>query len=378
MNVIVMVSSGYPHNFSANNSKGEFVALGLQEAGCDVAIMDDLFGTKGFVSIEQGVSNKGIQYIIFPRKGHKLVSFFHVIPLIWKFMKERKQADGNHLLMGMHQYPFYFVIILIAVLLGYKRSTLFHEWHAGFKNQKWWRMIEANIKDRTFGYFLNLIFPISHYLKDKSKHFNKPTMLLPILADFRRTPNKQMTDRHFSYCCGSEYLLRSKLILDAFNKLHSDYPDVKLTLILSGYNWKKKEVDNLIEQYHCKNSIIIRTCVPQEELFNIYDTSIGLLIPLDPNSLQDKARFSQKIAEYVATKRPIITSPVGEIPFYFKNRESAMIVDYTAEGYYEAMKDLLENTAFSDRVGEGGYNIGLYYFDYHIVGKKIKQAIQTL
>ena len=69
---------------------------------------------------------------------------------------------------------------------------------------------------------------------------------------------------------------------------------------------------------------------------------MGLLIPLDPNSLADIARFSQKIAEYVSTSRPIITSNVGEIPYYFKDKENAIICEYSAKSYADAML-LLQN-----------------------------------
>lgn len=40
--------------------------------------------------------------------------------------------------------------------------------------------------------------------------------------------------------------------------------------------------------------VIFKHQIPYEELMDIYKSSLGLLIPLDPDSVQDKARFSQK------------------------------------------------------------------------------------
>lgn len=373
-----MASSGYPHGFSANNSKAEYVAKGLMESGMDVTMLDEIFGSSEYDKMEYGVSDTGIPYYILPKRGHKLKALPGNIKLVWRILKDKRIDDGNHLLLSMEYYPFYFLIIVIASLLGYKRSALFHEWHVGFSNLPLWKKIEANLRDRTFGFFLDLLFPISHFLVDKSKHFRKPFYLLPILGDFSRIPTEYDMKDHFAYCCSAEYLLRCSLVLDAFKKLLVTHPHINLIIILTGYYWKKKEVDTLVQTYNLGANITIKTKIPQEELFQIYDSSIGLLIPLDPNSLQDKARFSQKIAEYVATKRPIITSNVGEIPYYFKSNVSAMVVNYTADEYSEAMLKLCDDTAFADYVGINGYKVGVQYFDYKKVGKDIAEAIRNL
>lgn len=373
-----MVSSGYPNIFSPNNTKAEFIAKGLLSAGIDVMIVDEIFGSFGQKEKEMGISDAGVPFIVLPRNKRRLNYLPLNVVSIWHLLKERKQNDGNHIVMGMSYYPFYFIVVFMAMLLGYKRSALFHEWHIGFKDLPLWKKIEANVRDRTFGYFLNVVFPISHFLVEKSKHFHRPIAVLPILGDFSRVPMVCKMRYYFSYCCSVEYLLRCPLVLDAFAILVQTNPKVKLILVLSGYDWKRKEIDSLISEYSLSNNVIIRTKVPQEELYQIYECSIGLLIPLDPNSLQDKARFSQKIAEYVATKRPIITSAVGEIPYYFKNEESAIIADYTVGGYHKAMEKLLLNPELADKVGEGGYVVGASNFDYKVVGKQIAQIIKSI
>ena len=46
----------------------------------------------------------------------------------------------------------------------------------------------------------------------------------------------------------------------------------------------------------------------------------------DEKSLQDRARFSQKIAEYLMAQRPIITVDTGDIPYYFTHGKNAYIL----------------------------------------------------
>ena len=174
MNVVIMVSDGYPHKFSANNTKGEFIARGLQEAGCDVAMVDGIFGTKGKRCVEVGGSDSGISYFILPRKN-KYLAFIYNIPKVWKILKSRKEEGGkNHIMIGMTLFPFFILVSVVAKLAGYTRSTLFHEWHTAMANGSAFKRMSASMLDRHFGHFVDLILPISHFLLGKSERFGKP------------------------------------------------------------------------------------------------------------------------------------------------------------------------------------------------------------
>lgn len=378
MNIVIMVSDGYPFKFTANNAKGEFIALGLKETGCSVTMIDSMHGTEGVAIVKKGVSPHGIPYVIFPRLG-KYTAFLRNIPQVWKVLKENRMINGkNHLLMGMMDYPLFIIVAFMAMLLGYKRSTLFHEWHIGINHSSILWKCEAYLKDKTFGYFLNAIFPISHYLQDKSRKFKRPMMLVPVLARFDRQVDVSVEKTHFAYCGHSAYLLRNRIIIDAFEGVLKQYSDVKLVLVLVGTEKQKADVYNLLMSKNMTYAVNIKSNLSQDELYTIYDSSVGLLIPLDPYSLQDKARFSQKIAEYVASHRPIITNNVGEIPYYFKNNENAVIVPFTVKGYEDGMLLLMHNMYIGDLIGNGGYTIGYHYFNYSKVGQKIMKILEIL
>lgn len=268
----------------------------------------------------------------------------------------------------------------MAWLQGYTRSSLFHEWHISFgnKTKKWYS--EAWLKDKTFGYLLNGIFPIGHFLKDRTIRFGKPVMLVPVMGEYNRKPKSYNNKKSFTYCCGAAYLLRNRLVLDAFKMLISDkkFSHITLVLVLIGKSNELDDVHNLAIDMGISDNMIIKNQISQAELYDTFDSSIGLIIPLNPDNLQDIARFSQKIAEYVASKRPIITSNVGEIPYYFKDNESAKIVPFSVEGYFSGMKTLAENHILADEIGAGGYVVGCEKFDYEKVGKKMKTFIESL
>ena len=375
-----MVSDGYPIKFSANNTKGEYIALGLKKAGCKVAMLDEFYGTKGVLSAEKGVSDSGLDYLLLPRVD-KVLTPFHTLPQIWKYLRERKEKGGkNHIIIGMKFYPLYILVCFMAWLQGYTRSSLFHEWHISFgnKTKRWYS--EAWLKDKTFGYLLNCIFPIGHFLKDRTIRFGKPVMLVPVMGKYNRKPKLYKNKHTFTYCCGAGYLIRNRLVLDAFKMLISDknFSHLVLVLVLIGKPTELETVKRLVMDMGISDNVIIKNQISQAELYDTFDNSIGLIIPLNPDSLQDIARFSQKIAEYVASKRPIITSNVGEIPYYFKDNESAKIVPFNIEGYFHGMKKLAENPILADEIGTGGYEVGCEKFDYEKVGEEMKTFIESL
>ncbi len=376
MNIVLITSEGYPFQFSANNSKTEFIARGLKENGCKITIVDTALGTKGLSNGQAGISQKGIHYYLLPRKG-KLSTIFRNLPRLWKILKKEKQEKDNYVILGMTLYPAFVLTAILCTIQGYKRTALFHEWHIGCKQPNIMYKMEAWLKDKTFGYFLNGIFPISHFLLEKGKRFRKPQMILPVMGSYDRKVHPYVNEYNFTYCGHANYLLRNHLLLDAFKMVIDQYPKAKLTLVLFGNEKQMREVSQFIQETKTP-SIEIKNQIPEEKLYRLYDTSLGLLIPLNPSSLQDKARFSQKIAEYIGSKRPIITNNIGEISYYFVNKKSALIVDYTSEAFAEGMASLIENPMKADLIGINGIEVGKTYFDYRVLGKKIIEFMHNL
>lgn len=376
MNIVLITSEGYPFQFSANNSKTEFIARGLKEYGCKVTMVDTILGTKGVSNEQAGISQKGIHYYLLPRKG-RLSTIFKNLPKLWRILKKEKQENDNYVILGMTLYPAFVLTAILCMLQGYKRTALFHEWHIGCRQPNIMYNMEAWLKDKTFGYFLNGIFPISHFLLEKGERFHKPQMILPVMASYDREVHPYTGEYNFTYCGHANYLLRNHLLLDAFKIVIEKYPQAKLTLVLFGNEKQMREVRQFVQEMRIP-SIEIKNQIPEEKLYRLYDTSLGLLIPLDPSSLQDKARFSQKIAEYIGSKRPIITNSVGEIPYYFTNEKSALIVDYTPEAFAEGMIKLIGNSQKADLIGINGKEVGEAYFNYRKNGEKIVEFMSKL
>lgn len=106
-------------------------------------------------------------------------------------------------------------------------------------------------------------------------------------------------------------------------------------------------------------------------LMDLYKNAMGLIIPLNPKSEQDHARFSQKIAEYTSSASPIISCKVGEVAYYFKNKESAILCDYSQKGFVDAFTWVTEHPIEASIIGMNGFKVGQKYFNCSVVGKQI-------
>ena len=139
---------------------------------------------------------------------------------------------------------------------------------------------------------------------------------------------------------------------------------------------EKNKIENLSNCIgHIKNVEILQN-LSKEHLFSLYAEASGLFIPLDPNNIQDKVRFSQKIAEYVSTKTPIITVNVGEIPYYFKNMESAIVMEeLNPQSLAKSINYIINNKEFAKEIGKNGYKVGEKYFSAKVVMKKFENFI---
>lgn len=373
MNVLIMCSNGYGRTYSAINAKSEYIALGLKEAGCDVRIIDAIRGIPGVTVCEENTSAAGVPYVVFPQlNNHNIIPNLSLYKRI--LTHYRQHGEINHIIIGMEYMPIFIYLTKCAKKAGYTTSTLFHEWHIGMQT-KGVRSLHKYWQDYRFGKYVDAIYPISHLLQQKCARFGKPTMLLPVLGKYDRLPKVEV-EQQFTYCADAGYLLRNQIILRAFSIVAQTYQNARLILVLFGRKEDMHEVQNRVIELHVENNVAILSQISQSELEHLYASSLGLLIPLNPDSMQDIARFSQKIAEYLASGRPIITSNVGEIPYYFVHNKNAKIAAYTSESYAEQMLELINDRVLATEIGQKGYETGNCSFEYSKNGYKLKHFIQ--
>lgn len=315
---------------------------------------------------------KNIHYYYTPRHTKKPAKFFgrrknnfigrlNEIKIIYNLSKK-------NMIDLIFYYPTgnFFELLLYRYFSKKNRIPLishYVEYRSQIKSRKGiFLKINDLLFDNYFAYFVDGVIPISNYLINKIVDINPslPFVKIPPITEFQnfKKSGEKISEKFFLFVGSSGYKDIIELILDSFKMVKDE--NTFLFLILSGdFHIIKKQ----IAKHERSSKIKVFSNLPYSEMVNIYMHAIALLIPLN-KTIQDTARFPQKICEYLASSNPIITVDVGEIKYYFKDGENALVTkNCTALEISEKMNFVIENPKDSKIIGQNGNITGKKYFD---------------
>ena len=377
--VFLGCTHNYGFGFSANITKINFMARGLAEAGAKCSIHN---GIEGYAKTDkdQTVMVDNFPVTTYKKRGNQLLSYIRNIRKTYRYLKQEKEKDGqNIIIITQCMYHILITYYIMSKLLGYKLVAISHEWGPTLKDINKVKYALLCLYAKTFGWFCNGILPISEYIIERTKHFKKPYFKVPILAEFNgeeeQTPFAK--NNTFVYCASVYYKRVLYMLINAHNIYVQNGGQINLTLVLNGPQHLLNDVQDYINEIGLKDRDIIKTNMPYKKLLEEYRRALALIIPLDPNYDQDKARFSQKIAEYLSTKSAVLTNKVGEINFYFKDDE-IITCDYNETSFADAFKWIETHKENCRKIGSNGYKRGATDFNYKSVGKALRSFLESL
>ena len=364
--------------FGANITKIGYMAKGLTEAGATCVIHNGIVGSEK-VNTDQTLAHNGSLVTTFRKRGNQHISWLRNTRRLYKYLKnERVKGEKNIAILELDLYLIMLLYFFMLKLLGYKRVVISHEWGPTVTGEKRLKYYSHCLFAKTFGWFTEGILPISEYIIKRIGHFKKPYYKLPIMADFMEeyeyTPK---ADNNFVYCASLYYTRIIKMVINAYAIYREKGGAIKLTMILNGPDNYWQNVVKYIEEKDLSERIVIKSKLPYKDLINEYLNAKALLIPLNPNYEQDEARFSQKIAEYLSSKSPIITNNVGEIKYYFSDDE-IIRCEFNEDSFAKAFIWVEENGKRAKEIGLKGYERGLKEFDYRNLGNGMYNFFHTL
>lgn len=372
MNVVFLgCTLNFGLEYNASNTKVKLICDALSKAGANCSIHAGLLGSNLLnEDVEKTVEN--YSYVEYSRSGSVGIGELRNYNKLIRYLESHKSQD--ELNVGIVELPLLHTFIMYCRALRkckYKIFVISHEWGPSLQ-VKGIRYFSNYVYSKVFGYFVDGILPISEFIIEKIQSFNKPYLKLPALADFRRFEKIEpyIDKQYYLYCASAKYFRIVSWIIDSYLEYIRLGGTFQLKMILSGNKQDIDKVKNYINVYNLSDKCVILSGLSYELLQSLYKGAIGLLIPLDPNTLQDTARFPQKIAEYSASRRPIITTPIGEIKYYFDNK-SAILAEYTKKSYAEAMMMAEQDSAYDNMIAENAYTIGKANFDISVIGKQL-------
>lgn len=376
--ILILDVPSFPFGF-AYSEKIKQIGRIISSAGNQAIIINKIptlqYNDKTKVIKEKGIYEGIIYYYTCGnpfKKKNKIVNYLSSVKGFFNefrfIVANYKKENINCIILSYSWYPYILYYRLLTKLFGIKLFISIMEYHRVANNPTFLAKIKAALFDN-YSYFLsNKVITISHALTRlvEKNYSDKPVFQLPVLADYNQIlPVEGEKNGYLLYCGGAGYYDVIEFIIDSYREVRK-IKEIKLVLIIHGNNDKIKE---LITNYGLEKEIRLLSDISYSELVKYYQNAEALLIPLRP-VLQDIYRFPQKIAEYLASGRPIITTAVGEITYYFKDGVSAFISDtYKVNAFSKKILECLDDKSFSQKVGEEGRIVGLknFHIDNYIM-----------
>lgn len=128
----------------------------------------------------------------------------------------------------------------------------------------------------------------------------------------------------------------------------------------------------------CSEGVEFRGRVSRDELISALRSSTVLLLPRDVDEFT-QAAFPNKLAEYLASGRPVVATAVGDIPRVLEDRKTAYLVPPHDEAAIAgAVVRALSCTEEADAVGREGRLLAMSVFDCRVGGARLIRHIESL
>lgn len=229
------------------------------------------------------------------------------------------------------------------------------------------------IIDGLLCYLIGWRFPshlavISHELEKMVKRLriSLHPSYLPILKKISNANHaaNPVSGRDICYCGSLSFAKDGiKTMLEAVSILKKNGADVRLYLYGKGRKFDLLRMKWLIKRLNIADNVVIAGFVTKEELVNRLESSFALVLP-KPDNLQNRYNFATKLIDYLESRRPCILSDVGEVKYFFRDRENALLFQsQDSNQLASALKWLMKNPEKADLIGLNGYATFVAEFD---------------
>lgn len=231
---------------------------------------------------------------------------------------------------------------------------------------------------------LNGLFVISTCLRDffveKGLCKDKVTIVNSIVDTTRFDGlSKQQCEQYFAYC-GNGNNKKDKVdeLIKVFSRVAARHDEIKFYIIGPTKQVYKDETDNvqLVHELGLDGRVIFTGMKPANEVPQLLVNAKALFLTR-PDTLQNRAGFSTKLGEYLASGNPVVAAGVGDIPLYLKDRENAFV--YQPEDYdavEDAMEFILNHPEEAQIVGQKGKEAAHQHFNALTETKKMIAAFE--
>lgn len=377
-NLLIVTTSNFPYGSACANLL-RLMGMGLMGQGWRVEVLiqrglhaDDKTKIPARSGSEQGVAYRYCGFRLRPRNILlKPVDtlFGHLMTLAGILSRRIKKRVDTVLVYNSSGFENVSVLLLCKVL-RIKTFIYIPEWYEKSAMVKTWRHI-PKWWDFLFGMktvnpcFDGLVMP-SHFLFNyykNEKHIPESHLyILPNLVDLSYfeavEPDIEFSKKgiRIGYCGtptrkdGAEDLIR------AFQIVHAKKPSTELMIIGDSVGDKQllPNLKRLAAELGVEGVIIFTGLVPFQRMPGLLH-SCDILALARPSGIFAEAGFPTKLGEYMACKKPVVLTRVGDMPRYLTHQENAILADPDRpEDFAEQILWLIEHPAEAEAIAVQG------------------------
>lgn len=324
MKVFFILDNAFPSN-NPSAKRVKCYSKGLNYNNIDTEILT--ISHKGDPSESEDLAYKMIG------KGHddtllsKICVFFQNIIALKKYLKIASCEEDI-----IYLYSDGLIVGLLPILLGLKRKYVREMCEIPYYSYKLIARINRWIYLHLFFKQYDGVVAISTSLEQiANKYKNKKCKVIkiPILVDFSKYQTVTQCDNssNIIFHSGSHTEAKDGFygMIESIGLLKEKYNDI-VHLYCTGKEPNSESYLSIIKRFGLDNQIHYLGYISEKELLQWQETSFCFIIN-KYDSFQNKYCFATKLGEYLASERAVITTSIGEVIYYLKDGENAIIVE---------------------------------------------------
>lgn len=384
VSVCILGLRGYPHSFSAKINRYLSINKILALSGERVLVVNKDFSKDvSQEHFDNGGQIKAVATLPYPVKSYTLGKYLRKVSSILDFfaiLRHNGLKRIDFIIVYTYSVNSFFLYWLYSKIFRSQLILDYVERRSEMEIRKTSSIFVFNdlIFERVALRFLNGAFVISDYLKKELLKYidEKRIYSLPPLCDFGQfnSDERPVQEKYLLYCGTTDYSKVVDFIVEAYIQA-GVFDRLKLVIVLSGDPGVVNRYREKLLQYP---DIEFYTTIPRDELIRKYQGATALVIPMRP-VVQDMARFPQKVSEYLASRRVVVSNAIGEIGRYFRHNGNALLAsEFTVEAYAHLFKEIAEDVYDMERIAANSYELGRQLFDEQSHVEPLNQFLSSL
>jgi glycosyltransferase involved in cell wall biosynthesis len=257
-----------------------------------------------------------------------------------------------------------------------------------FVNERGWarlavrRWLQDNVAYRLADGFIVISAFLDEYVARHAGH-RAPRLRVPIMVNSRSAETEVPTQRRsplrqVAYVGSLGHPGEMADLIAAFAKVTRDHPDATLRIIGAGRPGYRAELLSMADGMGLGGRVELVGVVGRGQLPAMLADAAVLVLPRR-DGLFSRAGFPTKLADYLATGRPVVVTSTGEIPRYLEHGVTAYLSppgDLAA--FADQMRHVLDNPAEAHDVGLAGREVAKREFDARLHGSRVIDFLRGL